>query len=291
MLHRLLAPVLAPVLAAALAAGAPAAAQDEAQDEAPALDTVLATVGKSEITLGHMLALRITLPEQYNQIPADVLFRGVLDQLVQQELLSQAHEGALSEVSQLRLDNERRAIAAAEVIGAITEEAVTDEALQKAYESEYSGAADETEYRASHILVETEEEALALAEEVAGGANFAALAQEHSTGPSGPSGGDLGWFGEGVMVPDFESAITTLEVGEVSDPVETQFGWHLIKLNETRKKAQPDLAEVRGELADTLRRQALDAHVAKLEARRKVDRSGSDDLDPALVNRFDLLEN
>lgn len=287
MLHRLLAPVLAPVLAAALAAGAPAAAQDEA----PALDTVLATVGKSEITLGHMLALRITLPEQYNQIPADVLFRGVLDQLVQQELLSQAHEGALSEVSQLRLDNERRAIAAAEVIGAITEEAVTDEALQKAYESEYSGAADETEYRASHILVETEEEALALAEEVAGGANFAALAQEHSTGPSGPSGGDLGWFGEGVMVPDFESAITTLEVGEVSDPVETQFGWHLIKLNETRKKAQPDLAEVRDELADTLRRQALDAHVAKLEARRKVDRSGSDDLDPALVNRFDLLEN
>src|SRR6056297_3294065 len=156
MLQRL----LAPVFLAALAAGAPAAAQDE-----PALDRVIATVGGTEITLGHMLALRVTLPEQYNQIPPDVLFRGVLDQLVQQELLSQSHEGALSQVAQLRLDNEQRAITASEVIGEITGEAVTDEALQTAYDSEYTGAAEETEYRASHILVETEEEAQALVEE------------------------------------------------------------------------------------------------------------------------------
>jgi len=271
---------------AMLAAGAPAAAQDE-----PALDTVMATVGGTEITLGHMIALRVTLPEQYSQIPAEVLFRGVLDQLVQQELLSQAHKGALSTVAQLRLDNERRAISASEVIGEVTADAVTDAAVQHAYESAYGGTSDETEYRASHILVETEEEALALAEEIGGGANFAALAQEHSTGPSGPSGGELGWFGAGVMVPDFESAVTALEVGEVSDPVQTQFGWHLIKLNETRTKAQPDLDEVRDELTDTLRREALDAHIAQLEANSAVDRSGSDGLDPALINRFDLLEN
>jgi len=277
---------LAPVFLAALAAGAPAAAQDE-----PALDTVMATVGGTEITLGHMLALRVTLPEQYNQIPPDVLFRGVLDQLVQQELLSQAHEGALSPVAQLRLENEQRAIAASEVIEEVTADAATDEALQQAYQSEYGGATDETEYRASHILVETEEEAQALVEEIAGGSNFAALAQEHSTGPSGPSGGELGWFGEGVMVPEFEGAVTALEVGEVSEPVQTQFGWHVIKLNETRMKEQPSLDEVRGELTDTLRRQALEAHVAELEADSAVDRSGSDGLDPALINRFDLLEN
>src|SRR6056297_1671626 len=282
MLQRL----LAPVFLAALAAGAPAAAQDE-----PALDRVIATVGGTEITLGHMLALRVTLPEQYNQIPPDVLFQGVLDQLVQQELLSQAHEGALSTVAQLRLDNEKRAIAASEVIGEVTAGAVTDAALRDAYESEYGGTTDETEYRASHILVETEAKAQSLVEEIADGANFAALAQEHSTGPSGPSGGELGWFGTGVMVPDFENAIMALDTGEVSDPVQTQFGWHLIKLNETRTKAQPDFAEVRDELSDTLRRQALDAHVTKLETRQEVDRSGSDGLDPALVNRFDLLEN
>ncbi len=282
MLQRL----LAPVLLAALTVGVPAAAQDE-----PPLDTVMATVGETEITLGHMLVLRGTLPEQYNQIPPDVLFRGVLDQLVQQELLSQSHEGALSRVAQLRLDNEQRAIAASEVIGEITGEAVTDEALQAAYDSEYTGAAEETEYRASHILVETEEEAQALVEEIAGGANFAALAQEHSTGPSGPSGGELGWFGAGVMVPEFSEAVTALDVGEVSDPVKTQFGWHVIKLNETRAKEKPALADVRDELADTLRRQALDAHVAQLEANSAVDRSGSDGMDPALINRFDLLEN
>ncbi|HAW46022.1 MAG TPA: peptidylprolyl isomerase [Roseovarius sp.] len=282
MLQRL----LAPVLLAALTAGVPAPAQDE-----PPLDTVMATVGETEITLGHMLVLRGTLPEQYNQIPPDVLFRGVLDQLVQQELLSQSHEGALSRVAQLRLDNEQRAITASEVIGEITGEAVTDEALQAAYDSEYTGAAEETEYRASHILVETEEEAQALVEEIAGGANFAALAQEHSTGPSGPSGGELGWFGAGVMVPEFSEAVTALDVGEVSDPVKTQFGWHVIKLNETRAKEKPALADVRDELADTLRRQALDAHVAQLEANSAVDRSGSDGMDPALINRFDLLEN
>ena len=282
MLQRL----LAPVFLAALAAGAPAAAQDE-----PALDRVVATVGGTEITLGHMLALRVTLPEQYNQIPPDVLFQGVLDQLVQQELLSQAHEGALSAAAQLRLDNERRAISAAEVIGEVTAGAVTDAALRDAYESEYGGTTDETEYRASHILVETEAKAQSLVGEIADGANFAALAQEHSTGPSGPSGGELGWFGAGVMVPEFEGAVTALDVGEVSDPVQTQFGWHVIKLNETRIKEQPSLDEVRGELTDTLRREALDAHVANLEADSAVDRSGSDGLDPALVNRFDLLEN
>ncbi|MDZ7710067.1 MAG: peptidylprolyl isomerase [Roseovarius sp.] len=282
MLQRL----LAPVLFTALTAAAPATAQD-----APPLDTVIATVGETEITLGHMIALRVTLPEQYNQIPPDVLFKGVLDQLVQQELLSQAHEGDLSTVARLRLENEERAITASEMIGSLTDAAITAEALQAAYDSEYAETGDETEYRASHILVETEEKAKEIAGEIADGANFAALAQEHSTGPSGPSGGELGWFGAGVMVPEFSDAVAALEAGEVSGPVQTQFGWHLIKLNETRVKERPSLDEVRGELTETLRRQALDAHVAQLEAESDVDRSGSDGMDAALINRFDLLEN
>ena len=282
MLHRL----LATVLLTALTATAPATAQD-----APPLDTVMATVGETEITLGHMIALRITLPEQYNQIPPDVLFKGVLDQLVQQELLSQAHEGDLSTVARLRLENEQRAITASEVIGAVTDAAITAEALQAAYDGEYAEAGDETEYRAAHILVETEEKAKEIAGEIANGANFAALAQEHSTGPSGPSGGELGWFGEGTMVPEFFDAVAAMEAGEVSDPVKTQFGWHIIKLNETRTKESPNLDEVRDDLTETLRRQALDAHIAQLEAESDVDRSGSDGVDSALINRFELLEN
>ncbi|MGR3461318.1 MAG: peptidylprolyl isomerase [Roseovarius sp.] len=283
MLQRL----LAPVLIAALAAAAPAAAQDDT----PALDTVMATVGDTEITFGHMLALRATLPQQYSQVPADVLFRGVLDQLVQQELLSQAQKGELSEVARLRLDNERRTIMAADVITEVTGDAITDKALQEAYDSKYATAADETEYRASHILLKTEEEAKAVIQELENGANFADLAKERSTGPSGASGGKLGWFGEGMMVPEFFEAVTALDVAEVSGPVKTQFGWHVIKLNETRTKEKPNLEEVRGELADTLRRQALDAYVAKLEAKQTVDRSGSEGIDTALINKLDLLEN
>lgn len=278
--------LVSPVLFATLITGVPASAQDS-----PPLDTVVAIVGETGITLGHMLALRATLPEQYDQVPQDVLFRGVLDQLVQQELLSQAHEGELSASARLRLDNEKRALAASEVIGTVTGAAVSADALQAAYDDEYADTPEEAEYHAAHILVETEAEAQALVEEIAGGANFAALAQEHSIGPSGPSGGDLGWFGEGVMVPEFESAVTALEVGEVSEPVQTQFGWHVVKLNETRMKEQPSLEEVRDELADNLRRQAVEAHVARLESTSAVDRSGSDGIDPALINRLDLLGN
>ncbi len=282
MFHKL----VAPALIAALAATAPATAQD-----APSLDKVMATVGETGITLGHMLALRATLPQEYSQIPADVLFEGVLDQLVQQELLRQSHEGDLSAIARLRLDNEERAVTASDVIRSIIEAAVTPDALQAAYDSEYAEAAEETEYRAAHILVETEEKAQSLVEELSGGANFAALAQEHSTGPTGPSGGELGWFSAGMMVPEFSEAVAALEVGEVSAPVQTQFGWHVIKLNETRIKERPALDDVRDELADTLRRQALEAQIAQLEAQAKVDRSGAEGLSPDLINRFDLLEN
>lgn len=282
MLKRL----LAPVFLAALTATTPATAQD-----APPLDTVMATVGETEITLGHMLALRTTLPAQYNQVPPAVLFKGVLSQLVQQELLSQDQKGELSLVGQLRLENEERAIAAAEVIASVTDAAITDAALQAAYDSKYAAADDKTEYRASHILVETEEKARELVNKLADGANFAKLAQENSTGPSGPSGGDLGWFAEGAMVPEFFEAVAALEVGTVSEPVKSQFGWHVIKLNETRTKARPSLDEVRDELSNSLRGQALDAYVAKLEAESDVDRSGSEGMNTALINRLDLLEN
>lgn len=277
---------LSSVAVATLSLGAPAMAQDT-----PALDTVMATVGDTEITLGHMLALRAGLPEQYDQLPPEVLFKGVLDQLVQQSLLMQAREGEPSALTQLRLENERRAILAAEVVERMTEEAVSDEALQAAYDAQYADAAPQTEYRAAHILVETEEEAATLVEDLAGGANFAALAQERSIGPSGPSGGELGWFGEGVMVPEFFEAVRALEVGEVSAPVQTQFGWHVIQLNETRIKERPTLDEVRQELSETLRRDAFTAYMTTLESGTQIERAAGDAADPALINRIDLLEN
>jgi len=273
-------------LTAGLVLSTPLLAQD-----APSAEMIVATVGETEITLGHMLSLRAGLPQQYDQVPPEVLFKGVLDQLVQQTLLMKAHEGDPSLAAQMQLDNERRAILAADVADDVLNDALTDAALQEAFEARYADADPETEYKAAHILVETEAEAKKLIEEIEGGANFASLAQEHSTGPSGPSGGDLGWFGDGVMVPEFFDAVAALGEGGVSAPVQTQFGWHVIQLKETRIKERPALDEVREELAGELRQAAFDAYIAELEAESTVARDAGDALDPALINQTDLLEN
>ncbi len=91
-----------------------------------------------------------------------------------------------------------------------------------------------SQIRASHILVDTKEQADSLKKQIDGGADFAALAEKHSSCPSSENGGDLGFFGRGMMVKPFEDAAFALSVGAVSGPVQTQFGWHLIKLTEKR---------------------------------------------------------
>ena len=140
-------------------------------------DTVVATVNGTEITLGHMLVLRQRLPQQYQQLPPEVLFDGILDQLVQQTLLGEQTE-TLSSASQYILDNESRALKASEELQGVVAAAMTDEALQEAYNRLYGEVDPETEYNASHILVETEEEAAALVTDLEGGADFAELAKE-----------------------------------------------------------------------------------------------------------------
>lgn len=259
-----------------------------AQDEITA-DTVVATVNGSEITVGHMLVVRSRLPQQYQSLPNEMLFDGILEQLIQQTLLGSG-AGELSPASRYALENEERTLRAAEAAADIADAAASDEAIQAAYIAQYGSAEPEREFNASHILVETEEEALALIEELAGGADFATLAQEHSTGPSGPNGGNLGWFGMGMMVPPFEEAVVALEVGEVSDPVQTQFGWHVVTLNETREKAVPTLDEVRGEIEATLRDEAVQNRIAELMGNADVLRSEPGQIDPGVMGSIELLQ-
>ncbi len=277
-------PALALVAAATFAQ--PAAAQDS-----PDIDTVLATVNGTDITLGHMIALRASLPAQYGQLPAEILFTGILDQLVQQTLLMQSFEGDVSKRSALVLENERRAILATEAIENVMQGDLDDAAIQAAYEERYASAAQGTEYKAAHILVETEETASELITQLEGGADFAALAREHSTGPSGPNGGDLGWFGPGVMVDSFFNAVASLEPGQVSDPVQTQFGWHVIKLNETRLTETPPLDEVRAEIEESLRQEKFDTHVEALTGKATITRNDASGIAPETINNLDLLEN
>ncbi|MFP4326902.1 MAG: peptidylprolyl isomerase [Paracoccaceae bacterium] len=271
---------------ALILAGTPLLAQDDAVD----IDTVVATVNGQDITIGHVLSARASLPQQYQELPDDVLFEGIVDQMVQQALLSQQVDGDLPDRVRFALDNERRLLLAGEAVEDIIDTAVTDDALRAAYEARYAEEAPGMEYNASHILVETEEEAQSLVEQLDDGADFAELAKEHSTGPSGPSGGELGWFGAGAMVAPFEDAVKELDEGSVSAPVQTQFGWHVIKLNETRAAEAPELDEVREELAEEIRTSAVQERLDAMMDEATID-NRSDEIDPAVLSRPDLLEN
>lgn len=271
--------VFAAVCALSAGLSQPLAAQDA--------DTVVATVNGTDITLGHMIAMRERLPAQYQQLDDQTLFDGILEQLVQQSALADGAD-SLSRRGELVLENERRAIAASEAIESLAADAVTDEAIQAAYDEAYRGADPATEYNASHILVETEEEAQALIEEIESGADFAEVARENSTGPSGPSGGELGWFTAGQMVPAFDEAVQGMRAGELAGPVQTEFGWHVIKLNDTREKDAPSLDEVRDELTAVVQEQAVGDMVAEATDAAKIERS-ADGLDPSVLRDDSLL--
>lgn len=259
-----------------------------AQETEVTADTVLATVNGEDITLGHLITMRAMLPDQYQNLPDEVLFDGMLEQLVQQEVLASVAEEELTPRMELGLENERRAFLAAMLMDEVAMAEISEDALQAEYDATFGDAGTTPEFNASHILVETEEEAQALIEQLSEGADFADLAREHSTGPSGPNGGQLGWFTEGMMVPPFEAAVLELEVGEVSPPVETQFGWHVVVLNDQREQEPPGLEQVRAELTEGLRRERMDAALAAFTAEADVERPELD-IDPSVIRNLDLL--
>jgi peptidyl-prolyl cis-trans isomerase C len=259
-----------------------------AQDAAPTAETVVATVNGTAITLGHMVALRETLPAQYQQLPDDVLFNGILDQLIQQTVLEETVAGSLTARDTLTLENARRGYLSSKALRAVVDGAVTDAALQSAYDAKYVNVPAPTEYHASHILVADEAKAKELKAQLDGGADFAELAKANSTDGSAAGGGDLGWFGLGMMVKPFEDAVVAMQPGAVAGPIQTQFGWHLIKLIETRPAAVPGIDEVREELAGEIEQKAVEDHVTALVAAAKVDKPGAA-IDPATLKDTALI--
>jgi peptidyl-prolyl cis-trans isomerase C len=261
-----------------------------AQDDVTA-DTVLATVNGTDITLGHVIVLRQQLPQEYQGLPDDVLFEGIVSQLIEQTLLADYAKANIENIPRevgLALDNERRALYAGVEIDAVAARDISDAAIQDAYDAQYGNLPPEPEFNASHILVETEEEAQALIEALNGGADFAELAKEKSTGPSGPNGGELGWFGLGQMVEPFEAAVVDMEVGSISAPVQTRFGWHVLRLNDKRNKPVPTLEETRTALMDSLRQAAVADEIAKLKEGADISRPEAT-IDPALMRDASLL--
>ena len=252
-------------------------------------DTVVATVGDTQITMGEVIIARMALPQQYAQFPNEVLFDGLVDQLVQQQLLSDAL-GETPDRITYTIANELRALRAAVVISEIAESAVTEDDIQAAYDARFADAAEIPEFRASHLLVETQEEAAAAKARIDDGQEFTDVARDVSTGPTGPNGGDLGWFGAGAMVPEFEEQITSLEIGGVSEPFETQFGWHVATLDETRVQTRPALDDLRRELAGELQELAVTARLEELATAQTVIEPEEGQFDPNLIDSVELLD-
>jgi peptidyl-prolyl cis-trans isomerase C len=276
-------PVLALSLAGLAATSLPATAEGETAD------TVVATVNGTDITLGHLIAVRQRLPAEYQALADDVLFKGLLDQLIQQTALEQSVTD-IAKTHQLALENDRRGYLSGVALQKVVEGAVTDAALQAAYDARFKDAAPQTEYHAAHILVDSEEKAKDLKAQIDGGADFAELAKTNSSDGAAANGGDLGWFGLGMMVKPFEDAVVAMKPGEVAGPLQTQFGFHLIKLHETRNATAPSLDDLRDELAAELEQAAVKAHIDTLMGAATLSRPG-EGLDPALVRNDALLDN
>lgn len=274
--------LLLPVFGLLGAMALPAAAQDA--------DTVVATVGKTEITIGHMIIAHESLPAEYQSLPNETLFRGILDQLIQQTILAQSLGENISKRVALAVENERRSLRAGEAVESVLGQEITEAQIQAAYEKRFKDAPEGEEFNASHILLETQEDALAVVAELEAGAAFEAVARAKSTGPSGPNGGNLGWFGTGAMVPTFEAAVIALKIGEVSQPVQTQFGWHVITLNDVRSKSVPSLDEMRADLQAEMRRAAVEARIAELTAKTEINEAENSGIDPAILKDLTLVK-
>ncbi|WP_299846065.1 peptidylprolyl isomerase [uncultured Paracoccus sp.] len=272
--------VTAALFALALPFG-PAMAQDA--------ETVVAKVNGLDITLGEMITMGQRMGAEGQQITADdATWQMMLDQLVRQTAVASAKGDTLTAADRANLELQRRAYLASAALEKVAEPEPTDEEIKAAYDKYFGATEPKTEYSAAHILVETEEDAKAVKAELDGGADFGTVAEERSTGPSGPNKGDLGWFAADQMVPAFAEAVQAMEKGQISEPVQTEFGWHIIKLNDTRTAEPPKLDEVKEQLVQQVRRDKVDAEIERLVSEAKVEKT--EGLDPKLLESAELLD-
>ena len=198
----------------------------------------------------------------------------VLNELIALELMRQESVSkglnALPMVVAALNQQERTALAGAAIKDFMNNNPVSDEAAQELYDAQIGKPGKE--YNARHILVDSEDEAKAVIELLDKGSDFSELAKEKSTGPSGSSGGKLGWFGEGQMVAPFSEAAAKLEKGQYTkEPVQTQFGWHVIILDDTRESTPPSFEDVKDRLKLMLANQQLQKHVEELKSSATIE--------------------
>jgi peptidyl-prolyl cis-trans isomerase C len=270
----LLAPlVLAPALAQT-AAPAPVAPAPAAVDPAK----VLATVNGEKITEGDVETALDDVAAQYPNLPADRLRTITLDFLIEMKVVAQkakADKIDQTEDFKRRMEYMRDRVMMQQLLVDKAKDATTDAALKAFFDEQIKQIKPIDEVRARHILVEKEEEAKEIAAKLKGGEDFAKLAETASKDPgSGKEGGDLGFFTKERMVPEFAEAAFAMKPGEISAPVKSQFGWHVIKLEERRVKPLPAFEDVKERIAQALAGKAQSDYLKSLRDTAKIERVG-----------------
>ena len=254
-------------LVAVLAAGLPVRAAES--------DPVLAKVNGSEIHASDVALAEEELGPSLAQMDPATKKDNVLSFLIDMKIVSKAAEDKKIENNddfKKRLAFTRNRLLMDSLLASEGKAATTDDAMKKVYEEASKQITGEQEVRARHILVETEDEAKAVKAELDKGADFAELAKKKSKDPGSADGGDLGFFTKEQMVPEFSAVAFALEPGKISDPVKSQFGWHIIKVEEKRNRKAPDFDQVKAQIEQYVTRKAQADYVAKLRTEAKVER-------------------
>ncbi|MGJ4901806.1 peptidylprolyl isomerase [Bradyrhizobium sp. HKCCYLRH2060] len=262
-----LATALAGSLALSLLA-APARAADDA-------NPVLAKVNGAEIRKSDVTLAEEELGQSLAQMDPATKDENVLSFLIDMKLVAKAAEDkkvADTEEFKKRLAFTRNRLLMDSLLATEGKAATTPDAMKKVYEEAAKQIGGEQEVHARHILVETEDEAKAVKAELAKGADFAELAKKKSKDPGASDGGDLGFFTKEQMVPEFANVAFSLEPGKISDPVKTQFGWHVIKVEEKRSRKPPEFDQVKGQIETYVTRKAQADYVGKLREAAKIER-------------------
>lgn len=257
---------------------APGQAKDQAKDQGK--DPVVATVNGTAIHRSDVEAAREQLPSQYQTFPLEVVFPALVERLIDGKLLvAEGRKDGLAgdpEVKQRMARLEDQVIQNVYLSRAVKER-LTDDMLKKRYGEYLKANPAEPEVHARHILVKTEDEAKDVIKELKGGADFVELAKTKSTGPSAPQGGDLGYIKRGDVVPEFAEAAFALKPGEFSQaPVKTQFGWHVIKVEDVRTSQPPSFEEAKEELTQEASRDMVTDVVNGLREHAKIERFNAD---------------
>ncbi|RFC66322.1 peptidylprolyl isomerase [Fulvimarina endophytica] len=253
-----------------------------------AQSTVVATIGDEDITEADLAAAQSEIGADFQRLPEEQRKLAVLAALIDIKALAleaekasmQDDEKTAATIDFLKERTLHNAYFAKEGV-----ETVSDEEVRARYDKEISAMEPVEEVHARHILLDNEADARAVIKELQDGADFAELARQRSKGPTGGNGGDLGFFSAGQMVPPFEAAAFALEPGSfTTDPVETQFGWHVIKVEEKRQAEPPTFEEVE----DQVRRAVLQEKYVSLvgEAREEL---GVTYVDPDIKQRMDEM--